>query len=567
MIMEKNILLYAGAAIVVAVIVIAAAFLLSTPNYNVSVKLLTNSTPPIYPYQTSNFAILVANKGSAVSDLVIGFYLNTSELNYYKISIPANKTVLIPANYTYTTNGIYRFSVVADPAHVLAIKDRNTTVSSNTLNVTQAEGANIFTSIPNNNIAYTQSFSFTSIGLESSSAAADRFNISVFSDLFAIPQAITTKIGENVFQGTAYANGAYARYLNGTAAYTLWLQGEATPQQVQYIASTFQVPSVQLKLQNVTAEFMKVSNTTSMCAFYSNGWTKIISYYNDSMGSTCGTVAASTYQPTESNTLVAALKANPKVPVYRSQFTYTNSTLVGSAIMYSNTTLGVANMFYNNFGFFTSVIQSNAQAKNRSANQTGVCRGLSYDNGTTNVCSVYVAPRAAVKANGYAMVNTTQIGARYILQLFSLVNQTNLVSAHVNGVSLIRALNISQNTTRWVSAFTNSCSVSNSSIPCRVTSFDYVNNTAYLNLTDMLGAPLHVNHAACYVPGERLNSTINDTLGIGQSLNLRLPCTTLPIPIVSPATSYLLQLNYTYNGITRSANGFLNVTNPGLGGG
>ncbi|MDE1810444.1 MAG: hypothetical protein KGH66_00145 [Candidatus Micrarchaeota archaeon] len=566
MIVEKNITVYAGAAIVVAVIVVAAALLLSTPNYSISVKLLTNSTPPIYPYQTSNFAILVANKGSAVSNLVIGFYLNASELNYYKISIPADKTVLIPANYTYTTNGTYRFSAVADPAHVLSIKDRNGTTSTNTLIVTQAQGANIFTSIPNNNINYTQSFSFTTIGLESSSAAADRFNISVFNDLFAIPQAITAKIGENVFQGTAYANGAYARYLNGSAAYTLWLQGEATPQQVQYIASTFQIPSAQVELQNATAEFMKVSNTTSMCAFYSNGWTKIISYYNNSMGSSCRAVAASTYQPTESNTLVSALKANPKVPVYRSQFTYTNSTLVGSAIIYSNRTLGVANMFYNNFGFFTSVIQSNAKA-NWSANQTGVCRGLSYDNGTTNVCSVYVAPKAAVKANGYAMVNSTQIGASYILQLFSLVNQTNLVSAHVNAVSLIRALNISQNTTKWVSAFNNACNVNNSSIPCRVTSFDYVNNTAYLNFTNMLGAPLHVNHAACYVPGERLNFTVNDTLRTGQSLNLRLPCTTLPIPIVSPATSYLLQLNYTYNGTTRSANGFLNVTNPGLGGG
>jgi len=566
--MDKNMVLYAGIAIVIVAVALAAALALSTPSYNVKVALVTNSTPPVYPYQTAHFAIVLQNKGSAISNLVVGFYLNGSELSYYKVSLPANKTVAVETNYTFQRNGTYQFSAVADSAHVLPLTDRNTTSASLSINVTQAAQANIFTSIPNNNVTYSQSFSFANVGLESSSAIADRYNISVFNNLFAIPQAIVTKVAENLVQGTAYANGAYVTYTNGTAAYTIWLQGVETPQDVQYIVSTFELQSKTVGSANAPIEFTKVSNTTSMCALYAGGWTKIISYFNDSMGSNCATIAATSYQPTEANVLVGVLKANPTIPTYRAKFSYTNTSLVGSYIAYSNSTFSVASMFYNDFGFFTSIIQSNqgANATNSTgSNATQTCRGLAYDNGTTNVCSAYLVPRDGQVANGFALVNSIQIGSKYVLQLFSLINQTNSAAAHVNAVSLIRALNMTQNTTKWGSAFTNFCSLGNSSIGCRVSAYDYVNSTAYVNITNNLSGPITLNRAACYIPGVRANVTFNSTLNTGGSETLRLACANLPIPVVSPATSYLLQLNYTYQGKTLLANGELNVTNSGFG--
>ncbi|MDE1833078.1 MAG: hypothetical protein KGH58_01530 [Candidatus Micrarchaeota archaeon] len=561
--MDKNVVLYIGIAIVAVAVVLVAALVLYSPNYDLSVKLVTNSTQPVYPYQTAYFGIVLANKGSAVSNLVVGFYVNGAEQSYSKVSIPAGKTVAVETNYTFTSNGPYQFSAVADPAHVLPIKDRNATSYSMGINVSQAEQANIFTSIPNRNITYTQSFSFANAGFESSSAIADRYNITMFNQLFAIPQQIVTKVAENMFPTTAYANGAYATYANGTAAYTLWMQGVEGPQDVQYVASTFQVPSTTFAASNRSIIFMRTSNTTSMCASYDQGWTKIVSYFNASNGSTCAGMASASFQPTEANVLVQALKANPDVPVYRARFTYTNTTLVGSTISYSNSTFGVSNMFYNSYGFFTSVIQANPSFN--SSNSTRVCRGLAYANGTTNVCSTYMVPRGGLMANGYALINSTQIGSRYLLQLFSLVNQTAATTAHVNGVSLIRALNISQNTTRWGSAFTNYCKLLNTSIGCGVEAYDYANNTASLNFTNRFSAPITVNHVACYVPGLALNATINYTVGVNQSVHLRVTCSNIPIPVASPSTSYLLLLNYTYGGSMANAYGYVNVTNPGFG--
>ncbi|HVC58558.1 MAG TPA: hypothetical protein VND15_03735 [Candidatus Acidoferrales bacterium] len=562
--MDKNIVLYAGIAIVIVAVALVAALVLSTPSYNVKLALVTNSTQPVYPYQTAHFAIVLQNKGSSISNLVVGFYLNGSELSYYRISLPANKTVAVATNYTFQRNGTYQFSAVADSAHVLPLTNRNTTAASLSINVTQAAQADIFTSIPNSNVTYSQSFSFANVGLESSSAIADRYNISIFNNLFAIPQAIVTKVAENLVQGTAYANGAYVNYTNGTSAYTLWLQGVETPQNVQYIVSTFGLQSKTVGSTNSPIGFTRVSNTTSMCTLYAGGWTKIVSYFNDSMAGNCAAMAATSYQPTEANVLVTALKANSAIPAYRAKFSYKNTSLVGSSISYSNATFGVASMFYNNFGFFTSIIQSNQKANATRNNTTQICRGLAYGNGTTNVCSVYVVPRDGKVANGFALVNSVQIGSKYVLQLFSLINQTNSAAAHVNAVSLIRALNISQNSTKWGSAFTNFCTVRNSSIGCKVTAYDYTNNTAYVNITNNLSGPLTLNRAACYVPGVRANVTVNTTINTGGSANLKLLCANLPIPVVSPATSYLLTLNYTYQNRAVVTTGELNITNSGF---
>ena len=552
---RTGIVFYAALAIVVVLAVAFAASRLHAQSYRVSVTLSTNTTAS-YPYQTTHFIIKVTNSGnSSIKGLNLGFYLNGSAVQYNTVDLPAGTSAYVHENYTYMDSGDYIFSAVADPAHVLNLKDRTGTQSSLYVSIVQPSSPDVFTSLPNSDMVYTQSFTLNTEGILAAAATAGKYNVSVFTGMFSPSQNILVNLFENLYGFIKYANGAYVRYANGTAAYSVWMQGKVQPSLIDYVLSTFYLNRINTSINGTEVGYAVVNNQTSICYLYADGWTKLVAYFNNSKAGSCLGIAGNSYAPEESNVIVAQLKANQNMTGYQQRFVYINSTPIGSAIIYSNS-LSVVTFFENSYGFFTSFIQNTTSFEGPAL----MCRGLVYTSNTSSVCSVYIATTG--NAPNVGLVNTTELTPSYRFSLYSLVNRSNLIAAHENGAALLNALKVS-NVIAWKSSFSSTCGFSNASIGCNVTSFDYTNNIAHLSIINKLAHPLRINTMACFAPGRRLNETINTTASGAGTANVSVMCLSFPVPIASAYTNYALAMNYTYMNATMTIAGAVKRDKPG----
>ncbi len=559
---SKNILFYGILAIVVVAAFSAYFYMSSSQVYSIAVKMsMLNPSSQYYPYQTSFFNITVYNKGgNSVSGMIVNFYSNGSVVNSYKVSLPPHKNVSVTANYTYSIPGNYVFSAVADPAHILNIQNRAEARAAFNIRVLPAAVPNVYTSIPNNGTNFTQTFTLSSSGMEFASFMSKYYNLSIVSGMIGVPKSITEPLFADLGSLVVNANGAFSTYQNGTKAYALWLQGYLDKQTADAVLGTFRVRTRNASISGSNATLYKISNTTSVCTVYSGGWTKIISYYNNSYSSTCLSLLGVNYTPSESSAFISALKNNTDLSHYQSGFVYKNSTDLGTSLFRSGNGLhvGFANLFEEApYGLFISSMVKNSEPRNISSNLT--CSGLIYYNGTSNVCSAYIASSEANST--FSLINSSEVLRNYTISMYSLVNVTNLLSAHYNSAHLIRALGINSSSESWSSALKNSCELNNASIGCKVSSFNYANNTADVSIANNFSSPLRINRASCYMPGLETNETVNESASPSNSISFEVPCRSISVPIASAITSYIFVVNYTIQNKSAVAVGTLNVTN------
>lgn len=560
--LDKNLLPYVALFVVVVIAAVIAAAEFTSNSYSLSVIMASNRTAIIFPYHTSLFTIKVSNNGgSAIKNLIVGLYLNGTELKHYTVTIPGHNNVTLSANYTYRTSGTFYFQAVADPGKLLNVANRNGTESGVLVNVTAPELPNVYKSIPNGNVVDTQSFVLSGTGMYSTSAIAQTYNLKLMNAVFGSSKNMTAKIFENIYGYIAYAFGASTDYANGTSAYSVWLQGTVTPDLVGLVTSTFRVPMSNATVNGTRIVVARTGNQTSMCTSYSNGWTKMLVYYNNSKNATCLSFMGREYQPTESNTLVDALNSSKEITRYQSGFMYANSTKLGSSLPYSNSAFGVINFFQNDYGLFAGYVQRSVNAVDITANRT--CYGITYDNGNTHMCSYITVPTDFSMAQGYGLVNTTEVTANYTVTLYSLVNESNLLAAHQNGAALINALRINGSSARWVQAQKNTCQFNDPSLGCSINSFDYYNNTANLSVRNRLGSPINITGVGCHLPGVKYNALVNGTVKGNSATSLKFECYNM-VSALTSVENYEITMNYTRGGINSVAIGTLNVTTAGF---
>ncbi len=573
---SKNVVFYGILAIAIALIVFISALMLKSPSsYNVAVHIAAlnyGASNALYPYQTSHFLITVYNKGNFYAKAIpLGFYLNGTELAFYKVSIPANSNVSVNENYTYNANGTYQFSAVLDPANVLNIANRPDASSDVNIKVEAPQTPDLYTFIPNNGIINTTEFSLFPKGAAFSSLAYDSYNISNFKMLFGPSQGIISKVFTDILPLINVENGVYAKYRNGSIAYGAWIQGALTSEKIALLLSTFNIPVYNFTAGGNTATFAKANNDTSICTLTYGGWTKVMAYYNELGNATCMNVISKTYQPSEANAIIAASKSNHTFGAHLANFTYTNSTQIGQAFGISSNRTYYMNMFQNSFGTFAAYLQKNAHPLNVSGiyNSTRSCLGLIYNSNKTgtSVCSIYLAPinGAASSLANYSFIKSEEIGTNYTAILYSFVNSSNALNAHYNSAKLIQALNLSQRSAIWQPAFKNSCSISNSSMGCKALAFNTSDDYASMQILNRLPHAIHINTLSCFISGEEVNQTINQTIASGASANDTVACHNIPVPIASITTAYEMHMNYTYENVARSVNGTFNATNAFFG--
>ena len=136
------------------------------------------------------------------------------------------------------------------------------------------------------------------------------------------------------------------------------------------------------------------------------------------------------------------------------------------------------------------------------------------------------------------------------------------MAAHANGARLIQSLGIAARSSQWKSTFSNACEFNSTAVGCNVSRFDYVNNTAYLNITDLTNTPLTINRMSCALLSGGSNAiSPGMTVEPNAAATVKVPCIYIPISGVAAVTQYGLKINYTIANAISVVNGTLNVTN------
>ena len=555
---RTNILVY----VVIAVVVLAAVFFVArnliNPAYSVVVSMSAYMPNSIYPFNVTVFRVNVTNTGSSqIKDMPLGFYVNDNETHFYNVTVPPHESANLNITYTFGNPGNYTFKAVADPGMITKISDRqHATATISGIHVNIPISPNFYTPMPNGTASSNNFFAFSQRGIYAAVAIAQSFGLNNLTSIFS----------NNMYLGELASiindmSGATVSYKNGTTISSVWMQGSLSPFWVNYSLGAYHIKANAIKKGNGMMYYYS-NNGTLTCAFYQSGWTRLLEYSNPGntvAANACSNINA-TYKNDFNTSLVASLNAS-HVYNYTESLVYKNSTGLGEAVTAGpNNTTRLANFYQNGFGTFISVVTRHNRL-NVSALKLN-CLGLVYSSNSVNACSSIILPVSNSIASGFNMLNTTEVLPNYTLTLYSIVNQTNLLSAHYSAISLFNSTaNTLGPSAPWSSAFKNTCSLGSNSIGCSVNGFNFSTNTASISIKNGMSSSVKLDSIACSMYINGTAEKLNETILPGASKNVTVGCTTIPVPVFSAFDIYNLTTGYTYGGSTYTLHGSLNITN------
>lgn len=575
--LDKNILIYAAIAAVVLVAVYIYASSALTPAYSISVRLSAVSQPnTIYPYDSSILQLTMNNTGSStIQNLPLMIYVNGQQIETLTIqSLPAHNVSTKELLYIYRSSGPYNFSAIVDPSHLFNVQDRAAAQASMDVRVAQVQTPDVYLSIPNGNITDTQSFSFSQNGTDEILYLDMNYSLRAMRNVFDGNVPVLLRIFNSYFPDIARFNGASASYANGTSAYTAWLQSNLTMPDISALLKLYKYNSVNFTVNNSQAIYLKANATSSLCAYYDRGWTKLVVYNNASIGGTCEQLAGQSYSGAETNTLIRELAADPKLRSYQNVtaqynanapiFAYVHSSLVGSSLESDNGVLTAINLFqtYPNIttnsvpAFFAGLISQNKPVAGTSQR---VCdNGIAFNGNGVSICSAYTAT-----STGYVgepiLLNSTEIASNYTLSLYSLINENYTVLSHFTAAELIGSLKLNESVAPWKGQIQNGCSLNSSQkVSCGFVSVNSISPIITMNLTNGYSSSISLKNVSCgydAVPESTPENGI--VVAPGSILKVTVPCKVTPLVgfIQFVGISFKVNATYTVNGQTMSSSG------------
>jgi hypothetical protein len=562
---NKNVLLYGAIAIIVAVAVFIAIVATVQPNgpYHIDVSMTPINYNPhaTYIFNNTKFNITISNTGSSyVRGMQVGFYLDDQGINYYNVSIPPHESAHISENYTYSHNGTYNFTVVADPSHILDIANSSTTSALVAINVSNPQQPNLYQYIPSKNTNETYTFTLFPRGMEFSALLAASYNISSFKPFLGPDLGLSLTIMHDLSPLLNVGNGVYSKYANDSIAYGIWLEGTLGNSAIRSILSTYSFPEHQFTVGNSSALFAKLNYTTSFCSYSSKGWTKIFVYYNATEGGNCESMLSSKYNDTEYALLSNVTASHKSEDSKANNFTYSNSTEEGFAISLKGNNYSIYTISENSkAGNFGSIFGFHPQINISTFDK--VCPGFIYVNTSTglNMCiEPYKAP--VVELQNYSLSKSTAVSKNYTLQLYSFVPQNYSNDALFNSAMLFSKLNLTNQYAAWRPLSNSSCTFSNTSIGCKYISFKSGNYT--ISIKNDYSTPIKLERFGCsaYQPFNT-STEINTTIAPGNSINESFSCLEPAFPVSSTISTYFLNMSYELAGRSHYADGTLDYAN------
>ncbi len=564
---QKNVLLYGGIAIIVVVAVFIAIVVTFQPSgplhINVSIRALNYNPKATYLFNTTKFNITIKNTGSSsIKDMPVSFYLNDQALKDYNVSIPAHSSVNINENYTYSQNGTYNFSVAANPSGILNVANNSISYASISVNVSNPQSPNLYPYIPSNGTTSTYTFTLFPRGMEFSSLLSISYNVSSFKPFMGPDKGLVFTIMHDLSQSLNVGNGVFSQYSNGSSAYGIWLEGVIGNSYIKSILSTYSFKQSSFTIRNSTALFAKVNDTTSMCSYSSQGWTKIYFYYNATHAGNCQSVLGKTYNSTEYKLIENATSLHASEYAKIENFSYSNSTDEGFAVGLSNGNYSAYQISENpSSGNFGSIFTFHAPINVSSANYT--CPAYIYVNNSTgmNMCTTYYKSPAS-EFDNYSLSRSIAISKNYTMKLYSFVDANYSNLALFNAASLFTKLNVSDSYVSWKPIITSSCTFDNTSFGCSYDSFNSTSKMYTISIKNKLNTAVKVSDIGCslYLP---VNATvpINMSIAPNSSINASFTCKLPPVAIGATIPTYYTTMNYSINGKPAYVNGSIEYAN------
>ncbi|MDE1869749.1 MAG: hypothetical protein KGH71_02065 [Candidatus Micrarchaeota archaeon] len=530
-------------ALLVIVIVVVSLYirLYSTQTIAMSISLANpQAVNTIYPYQNVVLPITVTNTGSsAISSLVFSVLSNGNQQQAYQLTIPVGKSVSIQYNFTPVSSGTYNITVVADPAKVYNVQNRNGAENTTTVVIANFSSPRIYTLLPKGNVSSYNQMNLGRGGFLASSFLYSSYGINMFSSTSPQDKIILSVL--NLTQTyVRNVSSARATYSNGTYAYSVWIRGYLKPSIIGTAAVGAGYHVTNYTIAGNTVTFVRISNSTSLCSWYESGWIKSVAYGNSSascLGIYNGTIKTLNSSPVIINATVYNRMINN---------TEVNTTLLGnySGINGGASSYGELSVAGSAFVVPKITLNGSSSAK---------CYGIvSTANGTT-FCSVYLLPPSGA-ISGFALIKTmAQIG-KVNASVFSLVNSSAVYASIPFAIASIKALNLSGAPGNFSSGFTSSCGF-NSSFTCSNPTF--LNGTIRLNITNTMNQSAQINALGCYETGSGFRTSVNATVAAHSSNTIGATCYSLGRPITGVPLKLTLKLllNYTSGGATGSVAG------------
>ncbi|HVA82583.1 MAG TPA: CARDB domain-containing protein [Candidatus Aquilonibacter sp.] len=530
-------------ALLVIVIVVVSLYirLYSTQTIAMSIALANpQAASTIYPYQNVVLPITVTNTGSsAITSLVFSVLANGNQQQAYQLTIPVGKSVSIQYNFTPVSAGRYNITVIADPAGVYNVQNRNGAQNTTTVVIANYSNPQAYTLLPKGNVTSYNQVYLGRGGFLASSFLYSSYNISMFSSTSPQDRIILSVL--NLTQTyIRNVSSARATYANGASSYSVWIRGYLKPSVIGTAAIGAGYHVTNYTIAGNTVTFVRISNSTSLCSWYESGWIKSVAYSNSS--ASCLGIYNKSILTLNSSLVIA----NATIYNRMTNRTVLNTTLIGnfSGISGGVTSYGEISVAGSTFVVPKITLNGTSSAK---------CFGIvSSANGTT-YCSVYLIPSSGA-LGGFALIKTmAQIGT-VNASVFSLVNSSSVYAAIPFAIASIKTLNLSGARGNFSSGFTSSCAFSGS-FTCSNPIF--LNGTIKLNVTSTLNQSARINGLGCYETGSGFKTTVNETIAPHSTSTIGATCYSLGRPIVGVPLKLTLKLllNYTSGGITSAAAG------------
>ncbi|MDE1825209.1 MAG: hypothetical protein KGH61_00800 [Candidatus Micrarchaeota archaeon] len=522
----------------VAVIIVASLYLREFSNQELSLSVQINSSAmnsQIYPYQKLAVPITVQNTGGTpIKSVTLEVLINGSATTSYDVTIPPGKSTTISYNFTPASSGKYNVSVIADPGKLYDVSSRQNAQSAMLVRVLGAEPAASYSLLPEGNTTSYRDATLSASGLILSNFLSRNY---VISDLSPVSQndSVVYSLLNISEQYVKNMSASYAKYANGSSAYSVWIRGYLLPSIVGYAVEGRGYAAVNYTYGGKTVMFSNLGNHTTICSWYEGGWIKTVQY--TSAGPNCRGIANGTVKT------MGPLAAGVNSTIYNKTYVQ-NSTQIGSFNYFAGSRNSFAKMLLLNGSVsLIPIISQNTVASG--------CLGVVTSTQNNTFCTIYTPP-----AYGYELLKTTALIGGYNASVFSLVNDSpnNIGLAASEAVGLINGMGLRGPSFNFTSPNLVKCSFNDS---FRCSNLTAKGNKIGFNLTNDLGVPVRINAIACYLSIPFAIFRIDVQVPAGGSARLSTVCYQAGVPVngllLDPELN--LYMNYTYGNSNRLIHG------------
>ncbi|MCL5786580.1 MAG: hypothetical protein M1520_00025 [Candidatus Marsarchaeota archaeon] len=540
--MKNEIYLWIALFVIIAVAALWYRFYY-TASYQLTVSFnRTSLSNSIYPYQNVVMPIVVSNTGgSAISNLDFGLYMNGSLKNTYKLDIPVGKSAVIPFNYTPTTAGTYNVLVVADPGKVFDISDRQQAQANASFTVLNSEAPAPYEYINGNGLVSGSYSTLGTTGIITDSYLYTNYTFSkaAFSNISALNNLLypITDIAGAYINEMAYSNGYYG---GDNSISSIWIKSYIEPSAFAYAVSYKGLQHHNFSVNGTSVLFAKLSNSSTMCSWYSGGWIKIIGTNGTA---NCTSVVKSP----------ASLHYEPVL----SGMAFANNTIASNATSIGNYSEFVGNVFTQGRMLELNDSVDYIQVSTNLTNPFLVCYGAIYNISDVYLCSTYNL-NSAGKIGNYSFVTTRAYLGSLNYTAYSLSATSDILRSVPEAISIIQAASYKNRakSLQFLPGINSNCGFVEG---FNCTDISFINSTVHFKIRNLYNSSVSLTSGSCFAEApSHLFQNMSYVLGHNESANVSIGCSYYNGTRIYgvPFNLYLgLTVNYTLNKTRSQANG------------